>query len=221
LLISLQTIHGSSIIYNILSTAYAEKGFLDGFGDFIESIGDFVEGLDFSSLAPDTSHSGSKLISHHDNWFDTYLSIRLVDSLFQPNSYSTYSVGNIGETKVIYYPTTLADLILKQSLLAVTSIALSLIVIFIIIDLVKCNPLRGKRFINICILWVISILGYLVLYVGYHLLKILWIGMIAFFPHFWPYFLGISVLLFGSYCILTLYKRSDIRIVRQRRQHII
>ncbi|CAH6418402.1 Hypothetical protein HVR_LOCUS134 [uncultured virus] len=207
-----------------ITTVSADEGFFDGLGGFIDSIGNVVESIDFSSFIPSSSYGNSygnkrSTYYYHNNWLDTYLTIRLIDS-FWPNYYhAPCPVGKICETKIT--PPTLADKLLGQSLLAVTSIALTLIIMFTVLDLFSRRSVRGKRIGNILILWIFALIGCISSYLTYHLLRLLWIGAIAFFPYFWPYFLGISIILFGSYCALALYKKSGIRVVRKLPEHMV
>lgn len=204
--------------FGTITVTTADDGFFDGFIDFIDTIGDYVENIDFSSTSSTETNRGSNGYKYSDhNWLDTYFSIRLIDSLFYSQRPAN---GFHAENINISYQPTLADIILKHSLIAVTAISFTAVIIFLILDIIKKRSFHGTRLLNLIILWGVSVVLCLFTFFVFHVMKLCWIGLVAFWPYFWPYFLGITMFLFCSYCIMFLYRKSGIRIVREH-EHIV
>lgn len=196
-----------------------EDKFFDGLGDFIDGIGTLVENIDFNfdfgSSGTSTNYRRSQR-DHDDGFINTYLWIRVIDSLFSPR-YTTCPGGYncIITDDGIHLPPTLSVIILQRSIIGLSCILLSLIIIFIILDIVKRRPIKGKRIRNMIILWLMGIAACIALFLVFHMAKLLSLGIVAFWPYFWPYFLAVSLLIFVSYTLFWAYKQSGVRIVRQ------
>jgi len=211
------------IFLGIVANVSAEDGFLDGFGGFIDTIGGLVESINFNfdsrGLGTSTSYSRNRNSYHYrdESFINTYMWIRIVDSLFTPK-YTTCPVGYnciVTEDGFHLPPPTLSAIILQRSIVALSCIALSLTIIFVIFDIVKRRPIRGKRITGMIVLWIIGILAFIAVFFLFHVVKLLCFGIISFWPYFWPYFLTVTLVLFASYTLFWAYKHSGVRIVRQ------
>lgn len=190
------TILSLLIFLTIITSASTQDNFLEGFGDFVDGIGRFVENIDLSFDSPDTSNSYNHRNSYHyhdDPFFNTYISIRVLESLFK----SKHMVNDE------FSSPPLTTIILKYSIAALSCIVLSLIIIFILLDIVKRRPIKGKRIYNMVILWIFGVITQVSLI-------LIFMGLMI----FWPYFLAVSLVLFLSYSLFWVYKRSGVRIVR-------
>ena len=67
------------------------------------------------------------------------------------------------------------------------------------LDIVKRRSVRGKRIWNMIILWLMG--------------TVVCLGIMTFWPYFWPYLLGVSLVLFLSYGLFWVYKQNGVRIV--------
>lgn len=220
-LMSRTTIVCLLIFLGIVANVSAEDGFLDGFGGFIDTIGGLVESInfDFGGLGTSTSYSRNKNSYNYrdDSFINTYLWIRVIDSLFTP-SHTTCPVGYnciITDDGMYLPPPTLSAIILQHSIIALSCIALSLTIIFVIFDIVKRRSIRGKRITGMIVLWLIGILACIAVFFLFHVAKLLCFGIISFWPYFWPYFLAVTLVLFASYTLFWAYMHSGVRIVRQ------
>lgn len=208
-----------------ITVVSSEESIFDKFTDFIDSIGDYIEDIDVSSFVPDfgynRNHDNRYHMPHYyDNWMDRYLYVRGVDSLLVRNTPVVSSNSVISNPINISVP--IPDKILKQSLIAATSITLTFFIVFLVIDIIKRRTIRGKRLGNLLIFWILGIFGCISLYLMYHLIILCWIGLVTFLPYFWPYFLGINICLLVLYCVVSIYKRWSLpRRFRVTHEHIV
>lgn len=89
-----------------------------------------------------------------------------MDILFGPEYYQTCPTP--ANQDYLIHERVSTDIILKHSLITVSYIALSLAIIFLILDLIRHGTFKLKRTGNIFIIWLISIVGCIVL------TKLLW-----------------------------------------------
>lgn len=201
----------------------------DRLDNFIDSLGNFAEGFDLSTQKSSYDNRDPAHYDPYDSLYynynynsrllDTYLNIRLIESIFPSDSRHTIHSGYI-------YIRPSLDPVLKYPLIAIPSITLSMMIIFLILDFIKRRPVRGRRLYNTFIIGVIGIISYIGLYLACHVIKLVVMFLMVSFPHFYPYFLGTVGFLLLSFSVIVGYKRVQYRNRRStnmftRNEHLV
>ena len=175
------------IIIITASSSYADS---NNFVGMIDERRHYLEGFDLSRIHEfDQDNRGSY------NILPEYLNFRLKENLFDGERFQLKHFNPF----------------IKYPLIAISSISLSMMIIFFFIDIIKWikygRSIGYRRILNIFIIGIIGSIGYIGLYFICHLIKLVAPSALAFFPHFYSYFLGIIALVIVAYFIIIISNR--------------
>ena len=181
-------------LFIIIITASSSYANSNKFKGMMDETGHYHEGFDLSGI-----HDFDRDNRRSHNILEEYLNFRLEENLFHRKKFQ------------LEYFNPLLDPFMKYPLIAISSISLSMMIIFLFIDIINWiksgRSVGRKRILNMFMIGIIGSIGYIGLYLICHSIKLVTPNALAFFPHFYPYFLGTIALVTIAYFIIIIYSR--------------